>query len=63
MKKNPNNIAILSSSPLMMMLGIKLQKDGHRVKVFDFSKNIGGAWTWYQKIIIIMKDTKVYKYY
>ncbi len=49
MKKNPHNIAILSSSPLMMMLGIKLQKDGHRVKVFDFSKNIGGAWTWYQK--------------
>ena len=27
--KNPHNIAILSSSPLMMMLGIKLQKDGH----------------------------------
>lgn len=49
MEKNSHNIAILSSSPLMLMLGIKLQKDGHKVKVFDFSKNIGGAWTWYQK--------------
>jgi len=47
--KKSLNIAILSSSPLMMMLGLKLQRDGHKVKIFDFSKNIGGAWTWYKK--------------
>tara|TARA_B100001996_G_C18603265_1_gene570738 strand:- start:146 stop:1054 length:909 start_codon:yes stop_codon:yes gene_type:complete len=48
MKKKPKKIAIISSSPLMMMLALKLKKNGNDVTVFDRSLDKGGAWTWFK---------------
>ena len=47
MKNIKKNIAIISSSPLMMILAIKLKEDGHKITIFDKSNNIAGAWTWF----------------
>ncbi len=48
MNKKPKKIAIISSSPLMMMLALKLKKDGENVTVFESSSVKGGAWTWFK---------------
>jgi hypothetical protein len=47
MQKNKKKVAIISSSPLMMMLAIKLQNKGQDVTVFDYSRKKGGAWAWF----------------
>jgi len=44
-------IAILSSSPLMLMLAFSLKKKGNDVTIFDQSRNIGGAWTWFEEYL------------
>ncbi len=43
------NIAIISSSPLMMMLAKSLQAKGQKVTIFDVASKKGGAWGWHDK--------------
>lgn len=43
------NIAIISSSPLMMMLAKSLQDKGQKVIIFDVANKKGGAWGWHEK--------------
>ena len=42
------NIAIISSSPLMMMLAKSLQAKGQKVIIFDVANKKGGAWGWHE---------------
>ena len=44
--KKKNKIAIISSSPLMMMLAIVLLEKNYDVVIFDKGPSIGGAWGW-----------------
>jgi len=48
MIKKSKKIAIISSSPLMMMLALCLIKKGNDVNVYEFSKTKAGAWAWFQ---------------
>lgn len=41
-----NNIAVLGSSPIMIILAYELIKRGNKVKILDFRSNIGGAWSY-----------------
>jgi len=50
MTKN-KKIAIISSSPLMMMLALKLQDQGNEVLIFDMNITKGGAWSWNEKYL------------
>lgn len=43
-------IAIISSSPLMMMLAKRLMEKGNDVTIYDASQNKGGAWGWDTKL-------------
>lgn len=47
MKKKEKKIAIISSSPLMIILALELQSQGNKVVVFDKSTVKGGAWGWF----------------
>ena len=47
MIKKSKKIAIISSSPLMMMLALCLIKKGNDVNVYEFSKTKAGAWAWF----------------
>ena len=47
MRIKKQKLALISTSPLMMMLALRLQEDGNEVTIFDYSKNVGGAWTWF----------------
>lgn len=38
------NIAIIGTSPIILIKALKLANK-HNVKIFDYSKNIGGAWS------------------
>ena len=39
-------IAVISSSPMMMMLSLELSKKS-KVTIFESSKKLGGAWAWF----------------
>lgn len=41
-----NNVAILGSSPIMIILAYELKKRGNDVCILDFRKTIGGAWSY-----------------
>ncbi len=43
---NIKKIAVISSSPMMMMLSLELSKKS-KVTIFESSKKIGGAWAWF----------------
>lgn len=47
MKKKSKKIAIISSSPLMMMLALHFKLKGENVTIFDSSSFKGGAWSWF----------------
>lgn len=49
MNKKNKKIAIISSSPLMMMLAIVLMEKGNHVIIFDKNKTKGGAWSWFSE--------------
>lgn len=48
--KKMKKIAVISSSPLMMILAKKLLEKGNEITVFDISQNKGGAWAWHEKL-------------
>lgn len=50
------NIAIISSSPLMMMLAKSLQAKGQKVIIFDVANKKGGAWGWHETSNKIKKN-------
>ena len=49
MNKKNKKIAIISSSPLMMMLATIFIENGDNVIIFDKSKTKGGAWGWFSE--------------
>jgi len=41
-----NNVAILGSSPIMIILAYELLNKGENVRILDFRSEIGGAWSY-----------------
>ena len=41
-----NNVAIVGSSPIMIILAYELLNKGQNVRILDFRSEIGGAWSY-----------------
>ena len=64
MKKK--KIALIGSSPIILIIANHLRKAGHKITIFDSNKKIGGAWAYYKfrdyfistQTNVIVPDTK-----
>lgn len=42
------SIALIGTSPIMLILANKLSKDNHNISIYDINPRIGGAWSYYE---------------
>ena len=41
-------IALVGTSPIMLIIANHLSKLGNKITIFDISKKIGGAWSYFK---------------
>ena len=59
-------IALVGTSPIMLIIANHLSKLGNKITIFDISKKIGGAWSYFKfekdfistQTNVIVPDTK-----
>ena len=59
-------IALIGSSPIILIIANHLKNAGHKITIFDKNKKIGGAWAYYKfrnhyistQTNVIVPDTK-----
>ena len=48
MSKHLKKIAVVSSSPIMIMLSNYFMEKGYQVTIFDYKGQSSGAWAWFK---------------